>query len=307
MNLLVGSTGFVGGHVVEYLFQQNEISRGTFRRGAHLKIMDLNGVQGVEADLLDHHTLHEAVEGTDTIYSIASPMPDFDDDFERINTEGMENLLEVANEMKVKTIVHLSTLDVYGFRAGTVSESSELNPSGRYQDSKLRADRALLEFAKRNRETRVAIIRASRAVGSRDQSLTVPLLRMIESGKVVLPTSGVMSFSHPKDIAQAMYRAATSQSSSGKLYLVKSFDSSPEALVKMLARNLGKSVEFRKRGMTAKSLLPPYTADQLKASLVLQEQASWKEIGFEPKYGLEQACEEVTAWYRKDPWAIEPA
>ena len=58
MNLLVGGTGFVGGHVVEYLFQQGEISRGIFRKGSHLKIMDTNGFLGLVADLLDHHSLH---------------------------------------------------------------------------------------------------------------------------------------------------------------------------------------------------------------------------------------------------------
>ena len=62
MNLLVGATGFVGGHLVEYLFQQGEISKGVFRKGSHLKIMDATGVQGIEADLSDHHGLHEAME-----------------------------------------------------------------------------------------------------------------------------------------------------------------------------------------------------------------------------------------------------
>ena len=58
MNLLVGATGFIGGHLVEHLFQQGELSKATFRKGSHLKILDTNGVQGVEADLLDHQSLH---------------------------------------------------------------------------------------------------------------------------------------------------------------------------------------------------------------------------------------------------------
>lgn len=44
LNLLTGSTGFVGEHVVEYLFQQNEISKGTFGKGSRLKTLDINGV-----------------------------------------------------------------------------------------------------------------------------------------------------------------------------------------------------------------------------------------------------------------------
>ena len=94
MNLLVGATGFVGGHLVEYLFQQGEISKGVFRKGSHLKIMDTNGVQGLEADLMDHHTLHEAMEGVDAVYNLLSPMPDSDTGFLTPNTEGLRNLLE---------------------------------------------------------------------------------------------------------------------------------------------------------------------------------------------------------------------
>ena len=146
MNLIVGGTGFVGGHVVEYLFQQGEISKGIFRKGSYLKIMDSNGVQGLEADLLDHHSLHEAMEGVDVVYSMASPMPGADGDFTRANTEGVLNLLEAAKESKSKAFVHLSTLDVHGFRAGVVGRSTPFAPSGEYQRSKAEAELLLQEL-----------------------------------------------------------------------------------------------------------------------------------------------------------------
>ena len=133
MNLLVGGTGFVGGHVVEYLFQQGEISKGIFRKGAHLKIMDSSGVQGIEADLLDHHSLHEAMEGTDAVYSMASPMPGADSDFIGVNTEGILNLLEAAKESRVKAFIHLSTVDVHGSHPGVIDASTPVAPANEYQ------------------------------------------------------------------------------------------------------------------------------------------------------------------------------
>jgi hypothetical protein len=60
LNLLTGSTCFVGGYVVEYLFQQNEMSKGTFRKDSRLKTLDLNGVQGVEIELLDRSSCPQA-------------------------------------------------------------------------------------------------------------------------------------------------------------------------------------------------------------------------------------------------------
>lgn len=303
MNLLVGATGFVGGHLVEYLFQQGEISKGTFRKGSHLKILDASGVQVMEADLLDHHSLHESIEGVDTVYSLASPMPDVDTDFMKINTEGILNLLEVATEAKVKTFVHLSTLDVYGFGASAITDKTHAKPSHDYQRAKLEGERLLGEFSKRNESPRLVIIRAAKAVGSRDESLVVPMLRMIEAGKVVLPSAQKMSFSHPVDIAEAMFKAATGSAPTGSVYLIRSFDSTPEELARSLVSELGRDAPVKRQGLLSGSPIPRYASDQLKASLRIEAQPSWKGLGYEPRFTMKTTCEEIAKWYGKEPWA----
>jgi nucleoside-diphosphate-sugar epimerase len=293
--------------VVEYLFQQGEISKGTFRKGSHLKIMDANGVQGMEADLLDHHSLHEAMEGVDTVYNMASPMPGEDSDFIKVNTEGMLNLLEVAIEMGVKSFIQLSTLDVCGFSRRDVSDESAPNPAGEYQNAKAEAERLLVESSKRSPLPRIVIIRAARAVGSRDESFTIPLLRMIRAGRVVLPSSGSMSFTHPLDIAQAMYKAATGRAPSGSIFLMKSFDASPDELARGLIASLGARAEVRKESLLSKSSLPPYTTSQLKAALRIDSQPKWTELEYKPEFNAQAACEEIAKWCRKEPWVTEAA
>ena len=307
MNLLVGGTGFIGGHVGEYLFQQGEISKGIFRKGAHLKIMDSSGVQGIEADLLDHHSLHEAMEGVDVVYSMASPMPGADSDFMKANTEGILNLIEVAKESKAKVFVHLSTLDIYGPRPGEIDPTTLPAPSNEYQESKAEAERLLQEFSKRDPEPRIVIIRAAKAVGSRDESLVAPILRMASKGRVTFPSSGVMSFSHPSDIAQAMFAASTTPLPTGKAILLKSFDSTPEGLAQGMVGAAGLKAEVRKRGLLSSSDLPKYASEQLRASARVGGQPDWKVIGYAPKYDLKGTCDEIAAWIRKEPWSLESA
>jgi nucleoside-diphosphate-sugar epimerase len=305
LNLLVGATGFVGGHLVEFLFQQGEISRGVFRKGSQLKILDACGVQSIEADLADHHALHEAMEGADVVYNLASPMPYSDGEFLSVNTEGLLNLLEVATEAKAKTFVHLSTLDVYGFQAKMVSPGDPFKPATEYQRSKAEGERLLQEFSKRNPQTRVVIVRAAKAVGSRDESLVVPLLRMIEAGKVVVPPGGLMSYSHPRDIAQAMYRAALGEFASGSSFLVKSFDSTPHDLAQGVASAVGRDVFYSKQGLFSGPAVPRYTSAQLKASARIDVQPSWNELGYVPQYDLPKTCEEIASWFKKEPWVVE--
>jgi nucleoside-diphosphate-sugar epimerase len=307
LNLLIGGTGFVGGHVVEYLFQQGEISKGTFRKGSYLKIMDSNGVQGIEADLLDHHSLHEAMEGVDVVYNMASPMPDTDTGFHRTNTEGILNLLEVATEAKVKALVHLSTLDIHGFGAKSIDPFTAINPSDEYQKSKAEGERLLVEFSKRSSSPRIAVIRSAKAIGSRDESLVVPILRMIQRNRVILPTGGKMSFTHPRDIAQAMFKAGTGQVSSGSVYLIKSFDATPAELVAAIMTSLGKDVKVRKQGFLSGSNFSRYTSEQLRASARIDFQQSWAELDYAPSYDLKKTSEELATWYRKEPWVTEGA
>jgi dihydroflavonol-4-reductase len=307
LNLLVGATGFIGGHLVEYLFQQGEISKGVFRKGSHLKIMDASGVQGIEADLSDHHSLHEAMEGVDVVYNLASPMPDSDSGFLSANTEGLLNLLEVAAEARAKSFVHLSTLDVYGFGAKYVSPKDSFKPANEYQKSKAEAERLLQEFSKRSSQPRVTIIRSAKAIGSRDESVIVPFLRMIDAGKVMVPAGGLMSYSHPRDIAQAMYKSALGQSSTGSSYLIKSFDATPEELARGVTSAVGRTVELKRRGVFSGSSFPKYASEQLKASIHIDAQPSWKELGYAPQYDLSRTCEEIANWYRKEPWVVESA
>jgi nucleoside-diphosphate-sugar epimerase len=269
--------------------------------------LDTNGVQGFEADLSDHHSLHEAMEGVDVVYNLASPMPGDGEDFMTPNSEGVLNLLEAASEAGVKTFVQLSTLDVFGFGSRTLSESSPLRPTTDYQVAKAESERLLQEFARRGGTPQVVVIRAARGVGSRDETLVLPLLKMVEAGTVVLPGAQLMSFSHPKDIAQAMYRAASGNATTGRTFLIKSFDATPEEFARGLATAVGKSIEVRRQGVFSAPRLPKYTVDQLRASLKIEDHPGWKELGYAPQYDLKATCEEVAAWYRKEPWITESA
>lgn len=309
-NLIVGGTGFIGGHLAEYFFQEGEISKGIFRKGSHLKILDQCGIQILEADLLERDSLHEAVDGVNVIYNLASPTPDHEGqgDYFEPNTKGLRNLLEEAEEHGVQDFVHLSTLDVFGFKKKRVSSSEAVDgsPSHPYQRAKLQAEMVIQDFSKRGGEMRLKVVRAARATGPRDTTLALPLLRMMEAGSIVLPTGSdsVMSFTHPRDVAKALFRAATS-GESGKVYQVKSFDATPEELAKGVVSACGGKARVRSEGLFVKTALPPYAASQLKAGLLLEAQDSWGAISYSPEYDLGRTTAGIAEWHGREPWLTE--
>ncbi len=311
LNLIVGGTGFIGGHLAEYFFQEGEISKGVFRKGSYLRIMDQCGIQCIEADLLEKDSLHEALDGVNVVYNLASPTPDHEGqgDYFEANTSGLRNLLEEAEEHGVNDFVHLSTLDVYGFKKRRVGASEvkvEGTPSHPYQRAKLQAEMLIQEFSKRGGEMRLKIVRASRATGPRDTTLALPLLRMIESGTVVLPSGSdsTMSFTHPRDVAKALYRVATA-GERGKVYQVKSFDCTTEELARRMIEACGKKAQLKREGLLSKTSLPPYAASQVRAGLFLERQESWGAISYSPEYDLQRTSREIAEWHGKEPWLTE--
>ena len=310
MNLIVGGTGFIGGHLAEYFFKEGEISKGIFRKGSHLKILDQCGIQILEADLLERDSLHEAVDGVNVIYNLASPTPDHEGqgDYLAPNTKGLRNLLEEAEEHGVQDFVHLSTLDVFGFKKKRIgaSEEEEGSPTHPYQKAKLMAELEIREFWKKGGEMRVKVVRAARATGPRDTTLALPLLRMMEGGSLVLPSGSdmPMSFTHPKDVAKGLFMVATS-GQSGTIYQVKSFDAAPQELARGVVGACGKKAQVKREGLFAKTALPPYTASQVRAGILLEKQDSWSAISYSPDYDLQRTTAEIAEWHGKEPWLTE--
>jgi nucleoside-diphosphate-sugar epimerase len=315
LNLIVGGTGFIGGHLAEYFFQEGEISKGVFRKGSHLRIMDQCGIQILEADLLDKGSLHEALEMVNVVYNLASPTPDHEGqgDYFEVNTKGLRNLMEEAEEHGVSDFVHLSTLDVFGFKKkrvgpNDVAVDGSVSLSHPYQKAKLKAEMEIQDFSKKGGEMRLKVVRAARATGPRDTTLALPLLRMMEGGIVVLPSGSdsPMSFTHPRDVAKALFRVATA-GEGGKVYQVKSFDASAEELAKGVIEACGKKVKVKREGLFARTSVPPYAASQVKAGTLLEEQESWGAISYSPEYDLKRTCAGIAEWHVKEPWLTERA
>jgi nucleoside-diphosphate-sugar epimerase len=113
-----------------------------------------------------------------------------------------------------------------------------------------------------------------------------------------------MSFTHPKDVAKALYRVATS-GAGGKVYQVRSFDATAEELAKGVAEACKKKAYVKRENIFSRTAILPYTVSQIRAGTVLEKQDSWEAISYSPEYDLKRTCAEIAEWHGKEPWLTQ--
>ncbi|MPM65491.1 Aurachin B dehydrogenase [bioreactor metagenome] len=145
MNVLVtGANGLLGHHVVMELK----------KRGLGIKIIvrsiknihfDLEGIEVIKGNFTNYENLRTAAEGCDAIIHIAAATAlDYTQysDYESININASKQLLEIASELGINTIVYISTANTigYGTKRRFANENNEIQPpftSSFYAKSKL--------------------------------------------------------------------------------------------------------------------------------------------------------------------------
>lgn len=150
--LVTGATGFVGGHLVQRLLQQGVQPKLLVRDPATLPAAWRGRVEVFVGDLTDPASLGDAVRDASWIFHCAANVQTWGraEDYEAVNVRGVRHLLGAIalQAVKPQRLVHVSTVDVYGFPKTPCDEGCAVQPPGfGYGDSKLRGEQLLRERA----------------------------------------------------------------------------------------------------------------------------------------------------------------
>jgi nucleoside-diphosphate-sugar epimerase len=206
----------------------------------------LPGVEWVQCDLANEEELRVALRNIETVFHCAAlnRAPGSLEEFEDANVRGTLRLVRIAADAGVKTFVHVSSMAVYAApdASGTIlDESSPYDgraaERGAYTRSKLVADAALLEYARRELSPRIIVLRPGTMYGpgarlpvgrfqlpsSRERPL-VAGSRRVSAGLVYVD-----------NVVDAMLAAARSGVPTGSIYnLVDSADCDQEELARTI-------------------------------------------------------------------------
>jgi 2-alkyl-3-oxoalkanoate reductase len=193
---VTGATGLLGSGLCGRLLDSGASVVGFVRSWQRTEGLAARGVALVEGDLSrPDDGLAAAVQGCDLVLHCAGVMgPDFGKPrsyFRAVNLGGTRRVAEAALAAGVERFVYVSTAWVYGFDAGQgTDETSDRHASGdSYCDTKLETEDMVRALCK-ERGLPAVIVQPAEVYGPGDRSWTLMPVRMLKSGRMMLPGRG---------------------------------------------------------------------------------------------------------------------
>lgn len=228
MNLVTGSTGLLGSHIVEQLRLRNRPVRVIVRAGSDLSWLKTQTVEIVEGDLADRASLERACRGVKVVYHAAARVGDWGpwEEFVRITIEGTRNLAEAASTAGVERFVHVSSISAYGHPDGeglVIDETYDLGHNlhkwSYYSRAKVEAERDLWAMHQAGK-IKLSVIRPSWLYGPRDRTTIFRLAKMLREGKAKILGDGEnrLNVVYAGNVAEGAILAADAPEAAGQAY-----------------------------------------------------------------------------------------
>ncbi|MFB3923213.1 MAG: NAD-dependent epimerase/dehydratase family protein [Terriglobia bacterium] len=328
--LVTGAAGCIGQRLVKRLVTEGchvhalDVSAAGLQQLAHG--IPEGAVRILQGDLNDAEVLEQATEGVEAVFHAAAKVHSIpqnsaeEAEFFRVNVAGTEYLLRACQKRPLRAFVFFSTIAVYGSGDGhPLTETTALRPENAYAQSKVEAERRVLEF--RGPEgMRPTVLRMSLVYGEGERGNFIRMLRGVNSGRFLLIGSGETrkSMIYVGDVVEAALLAARSRAAWGEVFVL----ADPTAytlrvVVETLARHLGaRPPRFRLPISLARlggevltrlgrgfGVRPPVTrsdVDRLVSNTVCDTSKIQKTLGYQSQVGLEEGVRRTVRWFREE-------
>jgi len=309
--LITGGAGFIGSNFVHYWVKHHPddeivvLDKLTYAGNLENLESVKDKITFIKGDICDEAIVNRAMEGVDTVVhfaaethvdrSITGP-----DEFIRTNVLGTHQLLKSARKHNIKRFHHVSTDEVFGSLAldskEKWNEQSPYNPRSPYSASKAASDHLVRAYY-HTYNLPITISNCANNVGPfmfPEKLLPLAITNLLEGKKIPIykPGNQIREWLYVEDHCGAI-DAILTNGKIGETYFVGPNNpelSNLEVIRKLLAlMGFGDDmIEFvgDRPGHDQK-----YSLDHSKIT---------KELGWSPKYKLDESLELMVAWYKEN-------
>lgn len=320
--LITGGTGFIGsrlalrcleaGDEVRILGQENTPAEERNRRS-----ISTRGAEIVLGSILEPDLVRNSVAGVDIVFHLAAAQHEMnvpDRHFHEVNVEGTKNVLDAAAAAGIDRFVQGSTIGVYGNPSGVIDETTVCRPEDIYGETKLAAERRVLDASER---VPGVVVRIPETYGPGDRRL-LKLYRSIDRGIFLLVGSGE-NWHHPiyvEDLVEGLVNAAREPRAVGEILLLAGpAPLTTREMVGAIAGALGRPAPRLRVPLAPFAALatlfeatlrplgiqPPVhhrRLDFFRKSFRLDASKARERIAFSPRVDFREGARHTAAWYR---------
>lgn len=216
--LVTGSTGFIGGRLVEKLIldQQANVRALVHHYSSAARIARFDVAMPV-ASLTDSAALETAIEGSEVVIHCA-----YDPSSLRANIDGIRILADICLRHNIR-LVHVSSISVYEpLKDGDLDEHAEATPGGiPYADNKIEIEEEVFQYV-RERGLQAVVLQPTIVYGPFGKPWTLNPIKKLLSGTVVLPDQGegLCNLVYVDDVCNALIGAAGMDGVIGERFLI---------------------------------------------------------------------------------------
>jgi len=323
--LITGATGFVGFHLIEAALADNLQVFANTRPSSKTEHLQSLNINFVELDFESIYALAKNIEENKydyVVHAAAVTKAKNLDEYNKYNASYARNLAIAVSKAthKVEKFVFVSSLAAMGplkIADDLLNENGRLNPVTHYGKSKALAETYLSNI----QNLPLLVFRPTAVYGPRERDILMVLKAISRGFEVYMGDANQkLSFVYVKDLAEIIISSLKSNVisktynvSDGHIYGRSSFSESarrimqkrtfklkvPLPLIKGIAWSMEKAYKFTGR-------MPTLNVDKVNELTGI----NWacdvrnikKDLGFSPRYQLQQGLEETIKWYKSNKW-----
>jgi nucleoside-diphosphate-sugar epimerase len=322
--LVTGASGFTGGHLARGLLARGVPVRALVRDARRAPSIAAAGADLATGDITDRKALERAVAGIDVVYHVAAVYREAgvkEAVYRAVNALAPRDLVEAAAAAGVRRVVHCSTVGVHGdVEKPPANEDAPLRPGDVYQRTKLEGEELVRE-AGRRLGVEVVIARPSGIYGPGDRRL-LKLFRGVARRRFPMLGNGRIYYhlTYIDDLVEGLRLCGEHAAAANRTYILAGGEvTTLNELVTRIAHAAGVPPPrvrlpvwpFWVAGALCEAVCVPLglepplyrrRVDFYTKSRAFDITRARRELGYEPRVGLDEGIARTLRWYRDHAW-----